>query len=147
MKAKLLFPKPLENSRKQPKPLVATKSDKRVLFRDYKNPDKNHFHEQRVLFRDYKRAPKPSDKNKNSQYLSSCFLETVSAQENCPFSKSNYHYHKINITIPPTKIVTSPKQKPFSPSKNNLFHIETKFTRPKMSSRPKCNSTILPEQK
>ena len=39
MKAKLLVPKPLENSRKQPKLLVATKSDKRLIYRDHKNPE------------------------------------------------------------------------------------------------------------
>ena len=38
MKAKLLFPKPLEISRKQPKPLLATKSDKRLIYRDHKSP-------------------------------------------------------------------------------------------------------------
>ena len=39
MKAKLLFPKPLENSRKQPRPLLATKSDKRLIYRDHKSPE------------------------------------------------------------------------------------------------------------
>ena len=52
----------------------------------------------------------------------------------------------MNITIPPTKIATSQGKNRFRETKQ-IFYIETKFTPPKMSSRPNCNSTIFPDQK
>ena len=59
-------------------------------------------------------------------------------------SQNQYHYTpNQNCDFPKTKTVFA---KHFA-KQNKLFHIETKFTPPKMSSRPKCNSTIFPDQK
>ena len=98
MKAKLLFPKPLENSRKQPKPVVATKiatSQPKLRLPQNKNrfrQAKTNFSTSKPSLPHQKRVPGPT--------AIQLFFPTKN--EVPPLLQFNYHYHESKITFSKT---------------------------------------------
>ena len=105
--SKITFPKkPLGNSRKQPKPLVATQSNKRLINSDHKSPkiENNPNHQIKTKIRStYLRVSrKPFPPNK------------IALLPNQIVTR------EINITIPPTKIDFAKTKTLFREAKKNF---------------------------
>ena len=66
------------------------------------------------------------------------YADSIKTHHFCAKTSSNYFRQYLQANN-----IFCISRKPFSPSKNDLFLIETNFRQPKMSSRSKWKSTIM----